>query len=781
MPLAAAYQRLRITVSGAVQGVGFRPFVYRLAGELGLSGWVNNSPAGVAIEVEGVHSQLAQFLTRLTSDKPPSACIQCVEPSWLDPIGFQDFRITESDQNGPKTTVILPDLAVCPDCLNELFDPNDRRFAYPFINCTNCGPRYSIVLALPYDRPNTTMSTFLQCPECLIEYEDPANRRFHAQPNACPGCGPHLELWGGSGARIAWFEEALIQAAAAIADGKIVAVKGLGGYQLMADARDERALHTLRRRKRRSEKPFAVMFPTLEQAAAECVLSDLEKSLLLSPQAPIVLVGKRDCGLAESVAPDNPDLGIMLPYTPMHHLLMASLGFPIVATSGNLSDEPICTEEHEAMERLEGIADLFLTNNRPIARQMDDSVVRVVLGRALILRRARGYAPMPILLPPPDDPPNTAAPVVIAYGAHQKATVAIVVGNQAVVSQHVGDLGTSAANHALRRAATDLPALYGLKPAIAACDLHPDYGSSTLAANSGLQVEKVQHHHAHVLSCMAENDLTGTVLGVAWDGTGLGTDGTIWGGEFLLVDGDSCERVGRLRHFALPGGDHAVREPRRSAISVLYSLYRDEAFAMRDLPTVANFLDRELDVLQKVLDRKLNAPMTTSAGRLFDAAASLTGLRQCAAYEGQGAINLEFAARRCDTERSYPVVVRERRGVEVVDWGETFIQLIADVRAGRPVPEMAALFHNALIESIVEVAKRIGKKRIVLTGGCFQSKYLTERAVMRLSAEGFCPYWHQRIPPNDGGIALGQSVAVADRVRRKQTETYDYIRCSGNP
>lgn len=761
--------RLKVTIHGAVQGVGFRPFVYRLATELKLAGWVLNSAQGVFIETEGPKEQLEEFLRRLERDKPPRAFIQSLESVWLDPVGYTAFEIRHSDESGQKTAFILPDIATCPDCLREIFDPNDRRYRYPFTNCTNCGPRFSIIEALPYDRPNTTMKIFKMCPDCQAEYEDPSNRRFHAQPNACPVCGPHLELWDRQGRVLAQHDDALLQAAEAIRQGQIIAVKGLGGFHLICDARNDDAVQELRKRKHREEKPFALMYPSLELITAHCEVSELEERLLTSPEAPIVLLprlrldrtpspasGWRRCmDQAEpgpSVAPRNPYLGIMLPYTPLHHLLMAELGFPIVATSGNLSDEPICTDEHEALQKLNKIADLFLVHNRPIARHVDDSIVRIVAGRELVLRRARGYAPLPIKL-------ETSEPkTVLAVGAHLKNTVALSVGSNVFISQHIGDLETAEAFSAFGRVIRDFELLYEARPSVIAHDLHPDYLSTKYAQQRDLPKVGVQHHYAHVLACMAENELDGSVLGVSWDGTGYGLDGTIWGGEFLLATRESFRRVAHLRTFRLPGGEHAIKEPRRAALGVLYELFGDSF--MREcahLAPVQSFPTHELQLLHAMLRKNLNSPVTSSVGRLFDAVAAISGLRQISRFEGQAAMELEFAMHGIATDQSYEFVLSQER----LDWGPMLREIMSDVHTGVPVGKIAAKFHNTLVEMIIAVARRVGEGRVVLTGGCFQNKYLTEHAGARLREEGFRVYWHQRVPPNDGGIALGQIVAAS--------------------
>jgi hydrogenase maturation protein HypF len=532
---ARQYRRLRISIRGAVQGVGFRPFIYRLASESRLAGWVNNSSRGVIVEVEGSEEQLQSFLLRIDREKPPRSYIQSLESSFLDPAGYTRFEIRESDDTGEKSVIVLPDIATCSECLQEIKDPSNRRYQYPFTNCTNCGPRFTIIEALPYDRPNTTMKRFEMCGKCLAEYENPLDRRFHAQPNACPACGPHIELLSGDGTVLGSHHEALFKTSAALADGSIVAVKGLGGFHLMADARNNAAVRRLRERKHREEKPLALMYPTLESIRADCEVSDLEQRLLGSPESPIVLLRRKPAiGNPQSpsslIAPGNPYLGVMLPYTPLHQLLMSELGFPIVATSGNLSDEPICIDEHEALGRLKEIADLYLVHNRPIIRHVDDSIVRVMMGRELVLRRARGYAPLPVQLSRPAVP-------ALAVGAHLKNAIAASTGDDIFISQHIGDLETREAFDAFERVIHSFRQMYELELEMVACDKHPDYLSTQFAKQCGLQVVTVQHHYAHILSCMAENQLQEPVLGVSWDGTGYGPDGTVWGGEFLHVPG----------------------------------------------------------------------------------------------------------------------------------------------------------------------------------------------------------------------------------------------------
>jgi hydrogenase maturation protein HypF len=747
-------ERAKVTVRGVVQGVGFRPFVYRLATQLKLSGWVLNAGQGVLIEVEGARDSLQSFLLRLEKEKPPLAAIQSLEFSLLDAAGYDGFDIRYSEQSGRKTVLILPDVALCADCLRDIFDSEDRRYRYPFTNCTNCGPRFSIIEALPYDRAHTSMKRFAMCRACEREYHDPADRRFHAQPNGCPHCGPRLELWDAKGSPLGKEDQALLRAVDIVRDGQILALKGVGGFQLIVDAGNADAVRRLRARKRREEKPFALLYPSLALVQQDCAVSKLEARLLQAPEAPIVLLSRNGSKslLAPAVAPCSPSLGVMLPYSPVHHLLMKDLVIPVVATSGNLSNEPICIDEHEALQRLEGVADYFLVHNRPIVRRLDDSVARVICDREMVLRRARGYAPLPIRSP-------NALPCVLGVGAHLKNSVALSIGNEIFISQHIGDLETSEAFSAFRGTVADLPRLYEAEPSIVACDLHPDYLSTKHASRMRLPTLKVQHHFAHVLACLAENELEGSVLGVAWDGTGYGPDGTVWGGEFLLTDEESFQRAAHFRQFRLPGGDAAVKEPRRTALGVFYEIWRDEVISDRRLAPFASFSDSELVVMAQMLSKGINAPLTSSAGRLFDAVASILGLRQRVTFEGQAAMELEYAIQP-DIDDLYPFEITDG-SPSIVDWGPMIPEILLDLQKGDSVGIISAKFHNTLAEIIVAVARKVGEPRILLTGGCFQNRFLIERSVRRLSDAGFQPYWHQRVPPNDGGIALGQVVAAA--------------------
>jgi len=749
-------RRLHMVVRGAVQGVGFRPFVHRTASELGLAGWVRNTVAGVTIEVEGPVDRLDALVDRLLHGSPAPASIAGLDLDEMEPVGTIGFAIRDSETEGTPVAGVLPDLATCEDCLRELFDPADRRHRYPFVNCTRCGPRYSIVEAVPYDRTRTSMRRFAMCPACRHEYEGPADRRFHAEPNACPECGPRLDLWSPDGTSLARDDEALQAAAAAIRAGKIVAVKGIGGFHLMVDARDEAAVRRLRAAKARPSKPFAVMFPTLAAVRDACRVGAEEERLLGDPARPIVLVRRAaQSGLARSVAPGNPRLGAMLPYSPLHHLLLHDLGFPVVATSGNRGDEPIATDEREALRRLAGIADVFLVHDRPIVRPVDDSVVQVMCGRPQVLRRARGLAPNPVVHGGMPDG-------IVACGAHLKAAVALTVGGNLVVSQHLGDLETGPARDAYRQALDDLSRLHEVRPRLAVRDAHPDYASSRAAEASGAPVVSVQHHVAHIAACMAEHDLAPPVLGVAWDGTGYGPDGTVWGGEFIRIARTGWQRVAHLRPFRLPGGEAAAREPRRSALGLLDEVYGQEAFGMTRLAPVAAFTPAEREVLGTALTRGLNAPRSTSAGRLFDGFAALCGLVQRASYEGEAASALQWAAESSRTGRSYDLPVIDRGTAPlVVDWGPAVTAAVADLADGVSPAAIAEALHNGLARAIVAVAVQVEARQIVLTGGCFQNHCLTEAAVARLRTASREVFWHGRVPPNDGGIAVGQAVWAA--------------------
>ena len=753
---ASACRRWRILARGAVQGVGFRPFVHRTATALGLSGWVRNTADGIAVEAEGEACRVDALIQAIREAPPVNASVAAIDVQEVAPCGETAFRIRASEAASTPTAQILPDLATCADCIAELLDPANRRHLYPFINCTQCGPRYSIVEAIPYDRARTSMRHFAMCPDCRHEYEDPADRRFHAEPNACPVCGPRLALWDEAGAVLARDHPALLAAAEALRQGRIVAVKGIGGFHLLTDARNEAAIRRLRARKRRAEKPFAVMFSSLAAVMESCRVAAAEGALLVTPARPIVLLRRMGGPVAAAAAPGSPWLGALLPYAPLHHLLLRVLAFPVVATSGNISEEPIVTDEQAALDRLAGIADAFLVHDRPIVRALDDSVARVVCGRELLLRRARGYAPSPIAAAVP--------PGILALGGHLKTAVALTAPGSIVLSPHIGDLDTVAGRAAHGRVVADMVRLHAIRPRLVARDLHPDYASSHSAAEFHGAVVAIPHHLAHVAACMAEHGLTPPALGVAWDGAGYGPDGTIWGGEFLLVGKAGWRRVAHLRPFSLPGGEAAAREPRRAALGLLFEAFGEAAFAMTDLPPVAAFTAAERGVLLAMLTRRVNAPRTTSAGRLFDGFAALCGLRQHASYEGQAAAEFEGAAgRRAGAGRSvFPVrKMAAQDGVHIVDWQPALERALAELRSGGRPGAVAAAVHDGLAAAIAAVAARIGERRVLLTGGCFQNARLTAAAVAALRSAGCVPEWHRRVPPNDGGLALGQAAWAA--------------------
>jgi len=746
----SARERHRLAITGAVQGVGFRPFVHRLAHELKLAGQAGNTRAGLVIEIEGTAEACADFLRRLRSESPPHAMVRDIAAVRLPLQGGDDFVILKSSiEETGVTAEILPDLATCAACVSEIFDPTNRRHAYPFTNCTQCGPRFSIVLALPYDRERTTMRGFPMCAACREEYESPGDRRFHAQPNACPTCGPQLAFADAEGRVLATREEALEQAALAIEMGQIVALKGIGGFQLLADARSIEAVRTLRTRKHRPAKPLAVMMPDVEFVRAHCQASPLEEELLSSPRAPIVILRRHSADLPDLIAPDNPMLGVMLPSSPLHHLLLRRLGFPVIATSGNVSGEPLCIENEEAFQRLRGIADAFLVHDRPIARPVDDSVLRVALGRELVLRCARGWAPLTL---------SGIFPSVLALGGDQKSALAVSGPFGIRCGQHLGDLETEAAQQSFLDQCRDFPMLCGVQPLAVACDLHPGYHSTRLAAELGLPVIAVQHHHAHIAACLAEHDVHEKVLGVAWDGTGYGTDGTIWGGEFLLATRSDFKRIAHLRPFPLPGGERAIRQPRLAALGLLH----EADIAVAETPLAAAFTREELAIARTQIERRLNTPLTSSIGRLFDAVAALLGLRLQNEFEGQAAMDIEFAADQAPgSPAPYPLDCGPSGSL---DWAPMIRTMLEDLKNSIPVPVIAARFIETLADAILLIARSAQKRTVVLSGGCFQNVLLLETTVARLRADGFTPLWSCRLPPNDGGLAAGQAVVAVARL-----------------
>jgi len=727
-------ERLRIVLTGAVQGTGFRPFVYRLAHELELTGFVRNTTGGLQIEVEGERPRLVAFRERLGAERPPASMVLSSEESWLEATGAVAFEILESSEAGALEAAVLPDLATCPDCLAEIRNPAERRYYYAFTNCTRCGPRFTIVQDLPYDRPRTVMERFTMCEECEREYKDPNDRRFHAQPIACPDCGPRLQV-------------PVDDAADALRRGMIVALKGVGGYQLLCDARDEQVVMRLRERKAREWKPLAVMMPSMEMLKQYAEVSAEQRRLLESAAAPIVLLRTRvGTDLAEAVTNGSPWLGAMLPYSPLHHLLMEQFNAPAVATSGNLSDEPIATSVDDAHTRLAGVAEVFVDHDRPIARPCDDSVSRVILGRESLIRRARGYAPMPV----PLGRTVRGGPRVLAVGGHLKSTIALALGSQVVVSQHIGDLDTPQTRGCFERVVADLSRLYRFKPDVVACDLHPDYWSTRWAHERGKPVVAVQHHEAHAAACAAENDIDGPFLGVSWDGTGYGHDGTIWGGEiFLFEDGLSkgapAKRVAFLRPFLLPGGEVAVKEAWRCAASVMI------ASGLRVSGRWAS--------VGPMIARQVGCVVTSSMGRLFDAVAAMTGVCEHNRYEGEAGLRLEAEALKHGPAGPYPMPCSDTHA----DWRPMVLEIDSDLKRGVAVAEISARFHETLAAWAAEVAAKTGVKRVTLSGGCFQNAWLTQRCAERLQAAGASAFVHQRVPANDGGISLGQAVLAAAR------------------
>ncbi len=760
--------RLKLTVRGMVQGVGFRPFVHRMAHELCLTGYVKNTPEGVEIEIEGGRDKIDLFVLALRKQAPPLAKIFSIDQDLLKPNGGDDFSIVESESRGAKTGGILPDMGTCADCLADIRDPDNRRYRYPFTNCTNCGPRYTIIETLPYDRPNTTMARFAMCPACRREYDDPLSRRFHAQPNACPECGPRLAWNLADGRRVAAGEDALAACEKMIRDGGIVAMKGLGGFHLMCDARNDAAVRRMRERKERNAKPFAILFPAppddpLRFVRAFAEPPPEEAAILVSAERPIVLIRQsRRVGsgdpLATSVAPGLKTVGAFLPYTPLHHLLTADLGFPVVATSANRSDDPIVTTADEIVHDLSGVADAILDHDRPIRRRCDDSVTRVIGSKAVPFRRSRGYAPMPVRLAHP------LKAGVLAVGGHQKVTIAIGRGDEVLLSQHLGDMDTPKAASFFDETVRDVMRLSDFQPEIIAHDLHPGYWTTRWAVASGLPHIGVQHHHAHVASCMAELGWTGTVIGVAWDGTGYGLDRTIWGGEFFVGDENELDRVASLRPFPLLGGERAVREPRRVALSLLLETYGIEGVERLGRLRGA-FTDRELDLLVGAWEKKINAPVTTSAGRLFDGIAALAGVCSRASYEAEAAMRLEQECDpRADGLYDLPVVLDAAIAPDrlILDWRALIAAVVDDAARGIDAGRVARRFHDSLAEAIAVTAGILredgGSSRVVLSGGVFQNARLSAETSARLIARGFEVGTHAQVPPNDGGLALGQAV-----------------------
>ncbi len=753
--------RVKIAIRGAVQGVGFRPFIFRLASEMDIKGFIRNDSTGVFIEGEENKQILDLFIERIRKEKPAMAFIAGFEYSFLDPLGYTNFRINESRRTDEISAFILPDIALCPDCLREMNDPNDRRYLYPFINCTNCGPRFSIIEALPYDRKSTTMKVFKMCDKCRKEYENPKDRRYHAQPIACPDCGPHVELWNSKGNKISKHNDAIRQAAELIIHGEIIAFKGIGGFQLIANAYDDSAVEKLRQRKLRVDKPFAIMAPDINSVKEICYVNTQEDMLLQSSESPIVLLKRKYSDgkvPSELVAPGNPELGVMLPYSPLHYLLMQYLYIPIIATSANISEEPMCIDEYEALERLSVIADYFLVHNRQIKRHVDDSVVRIVNGRVMVIRRARGYAPLPVEFGENGTTHKNDKKHILAVGGQLKNSIALKTGSNIFISQHVGDLSTQEANKAFERIINDFKLLYKSEPELIAADLHPDYYSTRYAKSFNGKCKTVQHHIAHIASCKAENHVKGDALGIAWDGTGYGIDGTVWGGEFFRCSDDSCIHAGSFLQFPLPGGEQAIKEPRRSALGMLYKMFGEFIFSNKFHLISGNFNSQEIKILKRMMEENFNCPLTSSVGRIFDGVASILNLKQKANYEGQAAMMLEFAANQ-NIKESYNFKLNGSKFL-IVDWQAIVDGILNDLGNNISVSIISSKFHNTLVEIILSSAKYFGEEKIILSGGCFQNAFLLERTIKHLEENNFHVYWHQRVPTNDGGIALGQIAAL---------------------
>jgi len=771
-----------ISVRGIVQGVGFRPFVYGLAVEHNLKGWVYNTSEDVKIEVEGEAEAVGQFERELEAKAPPLAYIENVTIEYHPPLGYENFEIRHSQAQEGKYQLISPDVATCQACLGELLNPEDRRYRYPFTNCTNCGPRFTIIEDMPYDRPKTTMRSFQMCPQCQAEYDNPLDRRFHAQPNACPKCGPQVELVDNQGNLITPIESGLNPVAAAsqlLKEGKIVAIKGLGGFLLACDATNDIAVKTLRQRKKRSSKPFAIMVATVAEAKKHCYVSPGEEDLLTSPQSPIVLIGWReDSSVSREVAPNLRFLGVMLPYTPLHHILLRDTGLPLVMTSGNLSEEPIARDNDEALRRLSGIADYFLVHNRDIYSRYDDSVAIVERGTSQLVRRARSYAPYPVRL-------SFEAKQVLGCGAEEKNTFCLTKDNYAFLSQHIGDMENMETLEHFDSTISLYKRLFHVEPEIIAYDLHPDYLATKYAwelGESGMKIVPVQHHHAHIASCMADNGLEGLVIGVAFDGTGMGDDGNIWGGEFLVADYRNFRRAGHLEYLPLPGGDAAIKRPYRTVIGYILTLLGENALnaviageAKQSQPaSIGQVSEVEIEIIKRQIERRINSPLTSSMGRLFDAISALLGIRGEIDYEGQAAVELEMAAhssaiaRRVSGEaisgnnESYPYCIVEDEGMRIVRLRDLLSAVIEDMHQGVSKGRISIRFHNTVARMTNEmchlIADETGISNVALSGGVFQNRLLLEKTVSLLESSGFQVFTHKQVPCNDGGISLGQAV-----------------------
>jgi len=761
MVLTNAGKAARIRVQGVVQGVGFRPFVYRLAREHKLNGWVRNTSGNVEIVVEGPAASIDRFVNDLKTKAPPLARIETIKASSCPPQGYTEFEIHQSLSQQGKYQLVSPDIATCDECRQEIFDPDDRRYRYPFTNCTNCGPRFTIIEDIPYDRPKTTMRAFRMCSLCQREYDNPLNRRFHAQPNACPECGPQLSLVDKNG-RPVICSNAIETASGLLRSGNILALRGLGGFQLACDATNNETVNTLRQRKRRPSKPFAVMLATMEDIERHCTLSPQERDLLSSPERPIVLLKWQPASsdISPAIGPNLNYLGAMLPYTPLHHLLTREAGIPLVMTSGNLSEEPIAKDNDEALRRLSGIADYFLLHDRDIFARYDDSVC-MVEGTPQVLRRARGYAPYPITL-------TFKSRQLLACGAELKNTFCLTKDKHAFISQHIGDMENEETLEHFVNTIELYKKLFRIRPEAIAYDIHPEYLATKYALKVGMErgiaLVPVQHHHAHIVSCMAENSAEGPAIGVAFDGTGYGSDGTLWGGEFLVVNSpDKFDRVGHLEYAPLLGGEAAIKKPYRMALSYLYTLFGED-FSLEGLP-LSKLHPVEPDLLKQQLARGVNCPLTSSAGRLFDAVSAIAGVRWETDYEAQAAIDLEMLAAD-DTSRvePYPFSIVERENMRIIALKELLAAVVQDIRDRIPTPAISLRFHHTMARIIAEMCKAISKdtglSQVALSGGVFQNRLLLRLTVVALEQEGLKVLIHHMVPTNDGGISLGQAVVA---------------------
>ncbi len=760
-PLKVASRvRLRIEVKGIVQGVGFRPFVYRLARDCHLSGWVRNTSGNVVIEVEGPEEDISRFLAHLPAKAPPAARLQDIATRKMPVKGDTDFVIRKSQAEPGKYQPVSPDLAACSECLEEVFEPGNRRYQYPFTNCTNCGPRFTIIRDIPYDRPMTTMSRFSMCPECQAEYDDPLDRRFHAQPNACPECGPTVQLTNRDGTPVTGVNP-LREAADLLHKGYIIAVKGLGGFQLACDATNHEVVARLKERKRRPGKPFALMMASIAESEKHCYVSPEEAELLTSPNAPIVLLRWRKdvSNVTPLVAENNKYLGVMLPYTPLHHILMRHAARPLVMTSGNISEEPICQDNDEALRRLGGIADYFLLHNRDIHARYDDSVCLVERGTARAIRRARGYAPSPVYLP-------FKAKQVLACGAEEKNTFCLTRDEYAFLSQHIGDMDNEETAEHFENTIDLYQRLFRIHPEITAYDLHPEYLSTKhalkYAADKRLRAVGVQHHHAHIVSCLVENGFREPVIGVAFDGVGYGTDGNLWGGEFLTCDWGSFERLAYLQYVPMPGGAAAIRKPYRMALGYVYSLLGPET-PFDDHPIIGKIKPEEIKIIETQIKQRLNSPLTSGAGRLFDAVSALAGVRGQIDHEAQAAIELEMLAPDDVTDfEPYPFALSRDEKLAVIELRGLVSAVVDDARSGVRPDAISARFHKTMASIILDtcrmISRQTGLKTAALSGGVFQNRLLFNLAVDALEKEGFHVLTHRLVPCNDGGISLGQAV-----------------------